>query len=102
LRDIGREHRRSRFDVLHAFWAIPCGEVAAAAGRLLGVPVGLWLPGGDLVSLPEIGYGVRVSRRGRVQLRLAVAGADRVIVPSTHSQTLARALGITAIQVPFG
>ena len=32
---IAAEHRRQRFDVLHAFWASQPGVVAALAGKLL-------------------------------------------------------------------
>jgi glycosyltransferase involved in cell wall biosynthesis len=102
LQDLRREHARGAFHVLHAFWAIPSGEVAAPARALLRVPVVLWLPGGDLVALPEIGYGVRLRRRGRIQLRYAIAGADRVLVPSRYSLGQARTLGIDAAQLPFG
>lgn len=96
------EHRRARFDVLHAFWAAPAGVVAAAAGRMLRVPVVLEFPGGDLAGVPGIGYGAQLTRRGRLWVRMAVAGADRVVVPSGSMVRLARGLGITAQRVPWG
>jgi glycosyltransferase involved in cell wall biosynthesis len=102
FRELLRRHRQGRFDVLHAFWAVPAGEVAAVARRLLGVPVALWLPGGDLARLPEIGYGLRLRPGGRLRLRFAVAGADRVLVPSRYSLAQAQALGMPATVVPFG
>jgi glycosyltransferase involved in cell wall biosynthesis len=102
LAQVVAEHRRGRFDVLHAMWAAPCGVVAAAAGRLLRVPVLLHLPGGDLTRLPEIGYGARNSRRGRLWVRVAVGGAERVVAPSTCVVDQARVLGIEARRVPFG
>src|SRR3977135_507588 len=52
-----REHRRQKFDVLHAFWATESGFLTALAGRLLRVPTLVSLAGGELVSLPTIGYG---------------------------------------------
>lgn len=102
LSDLVHRHRRDPFDVLHAFWAVPAGSVAAGARLLLNVPVALWLPGGDLVSLPDIDYGVRNRLRGRAELRVALAGAGRVIVPSAYSLAHARALGIAAERLPFG
>lgn len=102
LAQLVAEHRRARFDVLHAYWAAPAGMVAAAAGRVLRVPVVLEFPGGDLVRLPEIGYGGRLSRRGRLWVRVAVAGAARVVVPSVYMVEQARALGIAAQRVPWG
>src|SRR5262249_11986454 len=62
----------------------------------------LHLSGGDLVSLPDIGYGARRSARGRAGIRLAVAGASRVIASSHFVVDQARALGIPAERVPFG
>lgn len=102
LAALAAEHRRACFDVLHAVWAAPAGVVAAAAGALLGVPVLLHLTGGDLTALPDIGYGVRVRRRGRAWLRLALAGADRVTVPSAYLLDQARALGIAAERLVYG
>jgi len=102
LAQLVAEHRRGRFDVLHAFWAAPCGVVAAAAGPVLGVPVLLHLAGGDLARLPEIGYGGRNDARGRLWARVAANGATRIIAPSTFIVEQARALGIEAGRVPFG
>jgi len=102
LAQLVAEHRRARFDVLHAFWVAPAGVVAAAAGRVLRVPVLLHLPGGDLTRLPGIGYGARLTPRGRLWVRVAAAGADRIVAPSTFIVDQARALGIAAERVPFG
>ena len=96
------EHRRGAFDVVHAFWAGGPGAVAASFKRLTGVPVILTLPGGDLTALPDIGYGGRLSWRGRAWTRLALAAADRVIVPSDWMREQAGALGIEAIRLPWG
>ncbi|MCH7564034.1 MAG: glycosyltransferase family 4 protein [Gemmatimonadetes bacterium] len=97
-----REHRRGAFDVLHAFWAAPPGVVAAVAGRLLSVPVMLQSFGGDLESMPEIGFGLRSYSRGRLWLRAAVAGAARVMVSSEFTVGRAEALGIVAERLPLG
>jgi len=95
------EHRRRPFQVLHAIWAVP-GTIAAVAGRLLGIPVVLHLTGGDLAALPDIGYGLRVRRRGRLQLRMAVAGSSSVTVPSLAMQRTAHSLGVRAERLVMG
>lgn len=96
------EHRRGPFGVIHALWAAPQGAIAAAAGRLLGAGVLLHLAGGELASIPDIGYGLRRTVRGRAWLRLAVRGADRIIVPSEPMRAAAAALGIASERVPWG
>jgi glycosyltransferase involved in cell wall biosynthesis len=96
------EHSHAPFDVLHAVWAAPPGAIAAVAGALLRRPVLLGLTGGDLASVPDIRYGVLHTRRGRVWLRLALAGATRITVPSLAMQAAARARGIEAQCVQLG
>jgi glycosyltransferase involved in cell wall biosynthesis len=66
------------FDVLHGLWAAPPGLLAALAGRRLGVPAVVSLAGGELAALPEIGYGVGLRLRGRLQVALALRLAARV------------------------
>ena len=102
LAQIVAEHRRSPFEVFHAISAAPMGVIAGLAGRLLGVPVVLHITGGELVSLPDIGYGGRTNWRGRLWLRMASASAARVIVPSKATQQQVRELGIAAACLPFG
>jgi glycosyltransferase involved in cell wall biosynthesis len=87
---IRREHRREPFDVLHAFWADEPGYVAVRAARSLGVSSVVTLLGGELVSIPEIGYGGRRSRLNRFLAARALDGASRVTAGSSHLASLAR------------
>lgn len=102
LVDLAAEHRRGRFDVVHAFWAAGPGAVAALFGRLTGTPVVLTLPGGDLSALADIGYGARLTPGGRLWTRLALAGAHRVVVQSDWMAEQARVFGVEAVRIPFG
>lgn len=105
LRTLGQmlgEHRRGRFDIVHAFWAGGPGVAAGLFSRLTGVPVLLTLPGGDLSAMPDIGYGARLTRRGRFWVDLAVRQATRVIVPSEWMRSQAAALGIDATCIRYG
>lgn len=86
---IRREHRRDPFDVLHAFWADEPGFVAVSAARSLGVSSVVTLLGGELVSLPEIGYGGRRSRLNRYLAARALSRASRVTAGSKHLASLA-------------
>lgn len=84
------DHRRRRFDVLHGMWADEPGFVAVAAGRLLGVPAVISLLGGELVGLPDIGYGVQLSLIGRWLVRIALRSATRVTAGSAYLRRLVR------------
>jgi glycosyltransferase involved in cell wall biosynthesis len=79
---LASEHRRRRFDIIHAFWANETGAVAAVAGRILGVPTIVSLGGGELVGLRDIGYGGQLSRTERVKVWLALRLATRVTAGS--------------------
>ncbi|HEV7666231.1 MAG TPA: glycosyltransferase [Chloroflexota bacterium] len=89
LAAVAAEHRRRRFDVLHAFWATESGFLTALAGRLLGVPTVVSLAGGELVHLPDIGYGDQ--RRGweRLKIRTGLRLADTVTAGSAYLLRLA-------------
>ncbi len=95
-------HRRRKLDVLHAFWANGPGLVAAAAGRWMRRPVIVHLAGGELASLPEIGYGGRRTRGGRVRGWLALRGAAVRTAPSQALCDRAAALGFPTRRLPLG
>jgi glycosyltransferase involved in cell wall biosynthesis len=97
---IVREHRRAPFDFLWALWA-EAGVPAAVAGRILRRPVLLHLIGGDVVALPAVPYGLRLTRRGRALLRIATL-ATRMLAPSTPAVEAAARLGLRAQRVPLG
>lgn len=96
------EHRRARFDIVHAFWAGAPGVAAAAFARLTHVPLVVSLPGGDLIALPDIGYGVQLTRRGRFWTRFTLSAAQRVTVRSAWMRTEAAAMGVEAACMPIG
>jgi glycosyltransferase involved in cell wall biosynthesis len=101
LRAVAKEHRKSPFAVIHAFWS-EFGAIGAVAGRLLRVPLVVTLPGGDVVGLPEIGYGARLSLRGRSTLRLAARCAAAMNAPSHFMRDLALTLGVRTTVTPLG
>ena len=100
-RAILAEHRKAPFDIIHAFWS-GLGVIGAVAGKLIQVPLVLTLPGGDVVGLPDIGYGALLSRRGRIGLRIAARRARQVNTPSHFMRDLAAKQGIDASVVPLG
>ena len=90
------------FDVIHGLWPDPCGLLAALAGRRFGVPTVVTCDTGEFVSLPEIGYGLQRTLKGRGLTFLATRLATVVHVTSGFMETLAKHRGIRASRVPFG
>ncbi|MFA6112686.1 MAG: glycosyltransferase family 4 protein [Sphingomonas sp.] len=99
LRD---EHRRGRFDMLHAFWAVPSGFVGALASLLLGVPMILTLPGQDIAHLGQGPDRARATLAARLKLRVALWAASAITVPSIAMNRQAAAAGIAAEPVTLG
>jgi glycosyltransferase involved in cell wall biosynthesis len=102
LRALRTEHRRGRFDVLHGLWAGRSGLIAALAGRRWRIPCVVTVVGGELVALPEIGYGgqLQPAARRRIGLSLRLAGAV-----TSASEFIRRALmerRPDARLIPFG
>jgi glycosyltransferase involved in cell wall biosynthesis len=102
VRAIWAEHRGSPFDLIHSIWSGACGSVAVSAGWILRVPNLVHLTGGEVVRLPEIGYGGRIAWRGRVQEAVVLRGATAVSATSTPLVQALAQLGITAQRVPLG
>ena len=99
---IRADHRRAPFHMVHAIFSGPCGLVAVAAARLLRLPCAVHVTGGELVALRDIGYGGRLTWKGRLRERLALRGADLVTATSVPVIELLDALGIEAERVPLG
>lgn len=102
VRTILGRHRSEPFDVLHAFWASGPGVPAAAVARVTRSPLLLHVTGGDLVSLPGIGYGGRRGAIGRARVAFAIRSAKRLTVPSEAMAEELGALGRSAERVPVG
>ncbi len=78
LRLLAELGQAGSIDMVHGFWAGTSGMLAGLAGRRLGVPVVLSIGGGELVWLPEVGYGGRGAWRSRIQAALALHLASAV------------------------
>ena len=90
------------FDVIHGYWALPAGLVAAMAGRRFRIPSIVTFDSGEFVGLPEIGYGLQLKWRQRRAVAAAVSLATRATVCSHYQARLARAHGAEPQVVPIG
>lgn len=95
-------HAERPFDVVHAFWASSAGLIGSGGRALAGIPLVLTLPGGDIMRLPEIGYGGHLTLKSRAMVALALRAARFVTVPSETMRSHVRAAGIDALRVPLG
>jgi glycosyltransferase involved in cell wall biosynthesis len=85
-----RRHRRRPIDLVHGLWADEAGAVATIGGRLIRRPVVVSVLGGELVGLPEIGYGAALGRGGRWAVALSMRGADLVTAGSSTTLEMLR------------
>lgn len=102
LRDLVGEHRRGRFDLVQAIWAGPCGALAVAAAKLLGLRSAVHVAGGELVALDDIGYGGRLGLRGRLREAWVLRGADALTAASQPILDRLAALGHQGQRLPLG
>lgn len=90
------------FDVIHGVWAVPAGAMAATAARVLGVPSVVSCDSGEFADVPDIGYGLQGSWRGRVAVAMATRVATTVHVCSEFMARHARAHRLEPHVIPFG
>lgn len=88
---IVRQHQKTPFDVLHAFWADEAGFSAALAGLWLKRPLVVSLGGGELTNLPGLNYGAQRFLIRRLTTRLALHRAALVSAGSHYQLNLCRA-----------
>jgi glycosyltransferase involved in cell wall biosynthesis len=89
FRHIQREAKNGNFDMLHGLWADEPGLVAVIAARWLGIPAIVSMLGGELIAMPEIGYGHQLSRAAHWMIDLSLRMATQVTVGSNYLQQIA-------------
>ena len=102
VRLLRRLHRQAPFDVIQAIWSGTCGLVGVTSGWLLGVPSAVHIAGGELIALPDISYGGRLTGRGRVREALVLRGAAAVTAASSPIVDSVVQLGFPASRLPLG
>jgi glycosyltransferase involved in cell wall biosynthesis len=102
IRTIRRMHRAAAFDLIHAIWSGWVGLIAVTAAKILGIPSLIHVAGGELVSIPEIGYGGRLTWRGRVREALTLRSTCVITAASAPILDMLAAMGLSARRVPLG
>jgi glycosyltransferase involved in cell wall biosynthesis len=99
---ISRIHRSSPFDVIHAIWSGSCGLIAAVAARMLRTRSLVHVAGGELASIPDIGYGGSQTWRGRLREALVLRAVSTVTAASAPVIAALSLRGVAAHRVPLG
>jgi glycosyltransferase involved in cell wall biosynthesis len=95
-------HRSAPFDLVQAIWSGSCGLVAVTAAKMLGIPSFVHIGGGELVCLPDIGYGGSLRWRSRLREKLVLRAASVVTAASTPVIQALALLGVMGQRVPLG
>lgn len=90
-----RALRATPAELYHAYWGDEPGALATVAGRMTGRAALVSLFGGELVAIPEIGYGGQLSRWNRLLVRITLRWADVIAVGSRPIERLVRTRGRT-------
>lgn len=90
------------FDFVHGWWGQPAIFAAAFAGRVLKIPAITTLVGGELIALPHIRYGGRLTALGKLMTHLALKGSTRIVALSKVLQEELHTLGFDASVIPLG
>jgi glycosyltransferase involved in cell wall biosynthesis len=97
-----RENGAAPFDIVHAIWSGGCGLVAVSAAKLLRLPSIVHVAGGELIALPQIGYGGRLTSLGRTCEAVVLRSASAVTAASAPIIAEIVALGHAGRRVPLG
>jgi glycosyltransferase involved in cell wall biosynthesis len=92
------------YDLIQGLWADEPGFLAMLGARIGGTRSIVSLMGGELIDLPDLGYGGRRSAFNRVLCRLALAGANAITAGSASLAQLAapHTLGKLVHRLPLG
>ena len=74
-----RLHQQYKFDLIHAHYALPEGQIANFVQKWMKAPVVISIHGSDL------GYAVRANQLNRIMIRKVLRSASAILVNSTKT-----------------
>jgi len=80
--NVSRIIERSDVDLIHAHFAYPEGLVGLLTRRRIKKPLVITLHGYDILTEPDIGFGIRLSKRYDMIVKRVIKKADAIIVNS--------------------
>ena len=80
--NVSRVIGRNNIDLIHAHFAYPEGLVGLLTKKATNKPLILTLHGYDILTEPDVGFGLRLSRRYDLIVKYVIKNADAVIVNS--------------------
>ena len=99
------DHMIKRYDLVHAFWALPAGLLAVKLSKLFNIPCIITLQGGETANLQEINYGNILKERSKKKTLKVCKKADKLVVLTNFQLTQLRLLGVHRDDVdiiPYG
>lgn len=101
IRTFSRVVRQRNFDVVHGYWALPCGFLATVVGKVFHVKSCISLQGGDAISIREIGYGQMQNFVARRLILWALHRTDVLISPTRYLIDNLRKFGLTRSEIRY-
>jgi glycosyltransferase involved in cell wall biosynthesis len=93
--NIIRVAEKNSVDLIHAHFAYPEGFVGTLVKRVIKKPLIVTCHGYDINTVPEVGYGIRLSKKYDALVHMALENADAIICVSSNLRKEILKLGIS-------
>ena len=100
-----RDHLTNKYDLVHAFWALPAGLLAVKLSKLFKIPCIVTLQGGETANLPEINYGNALNEKSRKKILEVCKKVNKLIVLTNFQLAQLTLLGVNRDDIdliPYG
>ena len=92
--NIIRVAEKNSVDLIHAHFAYPEGFVGTLVKRVIKKPLIVTCHGYDINTVPEVGYGIRLSKKYDALVRMTLENADTIICVSSNLRKEILKLGV--------